>query len=694
MTTAVDAHQKFPHAGLPQSLQLGRDAFGSVAAISAREWLVTNGIGGFASGTIGGLNTRRYHGLLIAALRPPLERTLLVSKLDARVYYGDGDAIALATNEYADGTVDPQGYKYLEAFRLDGQLPVWTWIIGDALLEQRIWMPPGENTTYINYRLLRASQAFALELQPFCAYRDYHAHQCGYRDIAVAALANGFEIMAYPGAHSYRIVLECADAATARWQLETEWHWNFKHREESARGLDAIEDLFRPATIKLNMMPGEAHTVIVTAEDRAHVLIPAALSLQNGQARQHELIALAQKNSRATAAQTPDWIRQLQLSADQFIVERRDAENAPLGKTVIAGYPWFGDWGRDTMIALPGLTLSVGRADIAASILRMFSRFVSAGMLPNHFPDKGEAPEYNTVDAALWYFVAVDEYLRRVDDAALRNDLYPILQDIIEWHLRGTRYSIGVDTSDDLLSAGAQLTWMDAKVGARAVTPRSGKCVEINALWFNALTIMRELALAQDDQTAALAYAQRAKRVAINFNNYFWNDIDGFLYDVIDDPHGEPMNNGKRCDASLRPNQLFAISLRHALLDQTRARAVVAVCARELWTPVGLRSLAARDARYRPLYQGNSGERDSTYHQGTVWSWLLGPFISAHLRAYGDIVAARGYLDGMAAHLREGCIGQIGEIFDGDAPFTARGCYAQAWGVAEILRVWSELHER
>jgi predicted glycogen debranching enzyme len=347
------------------------------------------------------------------------------------------------------------------------------------------------------------------------------------------------------------------------------------------------------------------------------------------------------------------------------------------------------------MIALPGLTLATGRYDVAASILRTFARFVSEGMLPNRFPDAGEAPEYNTVDATLWYFVAVDEYLRHTHDAQsndqLRRDLYPILKDIITWHVRGTRYGIRVDEHDGLLysgEAGAQLTWMDAKVGDWVVTPRSGKCVEINALWFNALMIMRGMAGEELDMDAARGYASLSERVARSFNERFWFEQGGYLYDVID------CADGDRNDASLRPNQLFAVSLRHALLDNSRARAVVDTCARELWTPVGMRSLSLRDPRYVHVYQGGPSERDGSYHQGTVWSWLLGPFVSAHYRVYNDAATARSYLDGMAAHLREACIGQVSEIFDGDAPFTPRGCYAQAWGVAEILRTWSELNER
>jgi predicted glycogen debranching enzyme len=363
---------------------------------------------------------------------------------------------------------------------------------------------------------------------------------------------------------------------------------------------------------------------------------------------------------------------------------------------VIAGYPWFSDWGRDTMIALPGLALATGRYEIAASILRTFAGFVGDGMLPNRFPDGGEEPEYNTVDATLWYFVAVDEYLRRTQDGALRRDLYPVLKDIVAWHKRGTRYGIKVDEDDALLFAGedgVQLTWMDAKVGDWVVTPRTGKCIEINALWYNALNIMNGLAEEESDPAAAREYAACAELVALSFDQRFWFEEGGYLYDVIDCPQGRSGTWPGGRDASLRPNQIFAVSLPYPLVRGVRARAVVDVCARELWTPVGLRSLSARDSRYAAAYRGGPRERDGAYHQGTVWSWLLGPFAIAHHRVYGDPRAARGFLEGLEAHEREACIGQISEIFEGDAPFAARGCVAQAWSVAEILRSWSKLHE-
>jgi predicted glycogen debranching enzyme len=670
-------------------IQLDADSLGTFDESHQREWLITNGIGGFAMGTVGGCNTRRYHGLLIASLHPPVDRIAMVSKLDIIAHYA-GKSYSLATNEFSDGTIDPQGYRFIESFRMEGQIAIWTWRIGNALLEQRMWMAHGQNTTYVSFNQTRGDSAIQLQVHPLCTYRDYHWQHHGYRDAGLLALDNGFEVNAYPQSHPYRILIE-----NGSYQLNQQWYWNFKHREESARGLDDTEDLFRPAVITLDINMGKSAAIVLTAETESPM--QAVQSLQREQERQQELLARATLDEAALAMASPAWIQQLVLAADQFIVDRRDAHNNTLGKTVIAGYPWFSDWGRDTMIALPGLCMATGRYDVAASILRTFSKFVSEGMLPNRFPDGGEVPEYNTVDATLWYFIAIHRYLNSTDDQALRSELYPVLKDIIEWHLRGTRYNIHMDQTDGLLFSGepgVQLTWMDAKVGDWVVTPRTGKCVEINALWFNALCIMKAIANQEQDAHAAQRYATLAELVANSFTERFWFEQGGYLFDVIDDPNITIDANGERRDASLRPNQIFAISLPFPLLDNGRARRVVELCARELWTPVGMRSLAVTDPRYVTNYRGGPLQRDGAYHQGTVWSWLLGPFIEAHLRVYADTNVARNYIDGMAVHLRAACVGQVSEIFDGDAPFTPRGCVAQAWGVAEILRIWSDINER
>lgn len=660
---------------------LSREMLQEFESVTRREWLVTNGIGGFASGTIAGINTRRYHGVLVASLKPPVQRTLMVSKLDATATYR-GQRYSLAANEFADGTIDPRGFIHLHSFALDGQLPVWTWSIGEALLEQRLWMAHGVNTTYVSYRLIRGDEPLELEVAPLCTHRDFHAQHRGYRETLVTAVENGIKVDAYYGAVPYRLISDRGE-----WHISPDWYWNIKHRAESARGLDDIEDLVRPGQLRLTIEPGAAATIIVTSEEGEPE--PASRSLKAEQARQQNLLRTPSARKLLKSAPEDEELRHLILAADQFVVGRHTDDSSQRGVTVIAGYPWFSDWGRDTMIALPGLTLTTGRYEIAATILRTFAKFVSDGMLPNLFPDAGNPPEYNTVDATLWYFVAVDEYLRASNDRSLLDDLYPTLRSIVRWHQRGTRHGIQVDANDGLLRAGepgVQLTWMDAKIGDWVVTPRTGKPVEINALWFNVLTIMRDFALRLGDTEVASEYAAAAKRTEQSFSERFWYERGGYLYDVIDSPEGD--------DASLRPNQIFAISLRHALLDDARARSVVDVCTRHLWTPFGMRSLAPSDPNYAARYAGGPRERDAIYHQGTVWSWLLGPFVLAHYRVHRDLVRACTYLDGMRSHLRDACMGQISEIFDGDPPFTPAGCTAQAWGVAEILRAWGELHER
>ncbi len=674
-------------SALPAGIVLGRDALGSFEATAEREWLCTNGIGGFAAGAVSLLCTRRYHGLLFASLHPPVERVALVVKLDVTAHCG-GTRWQLATNEFADGTIAPQGYRHLESFRLEGQVPVWTWLLGEIRLEQRIWMRQGENTTYVQFTRSGGQGALRMTIDPLCTYRDYHWHTRGEQHYDVHPAPDGIEIRAYEGARPYRIL-----CPQAQFTLQSQGYWNFRHREEAARGLDDLEDLVRPAILELALEPGQDATVILTAEAHDPMPAPAALALEN--ARQLKLCELFRQACGAgTAGTDAAGMTQLALAADQFLVERHDAMGRPLGQTVIAGYPWFGDWGRDTMIALPGLTLLTGRSAIAASVLRTFARFTSQGMLPNRFPDGGEAPEYNTVDASLWYFVAVHAYLHASDDRGFAAEIFPTLRDMLEWHLRGTRYGIRMDPADGLLQAGepgVQLTWMDAKVGDWVVTPRIGKPVEINALWYNAVCILRDLAAGLGHAQEQAAYSALAARIAASFGDAFWFAAGRYLYDVIDGPEGEADDRGRRRDASLRPNQLFAISLPHGLLDAERARRVVDLCAQRLWTPVGLRSLAPDDPRYQGHYCGGPLQRDGAYHQGTVWTWLLGPFVTAHYRAYADAPAALSFLGDIPAHLREGCIGQVSEIMEGDPPFGPRGCFAQAWGVAEILRAWHQV---
>jgi predicted glycogen debranching enzyme len=653
-------------------IEFGREICGNLDTAESREWLVTNGIGGYASGTVAGLLTRRYHGLLVAALKPPLGRTLLLAKLDETILY-DNRSYSLDTNRWADGTVSPHGYQNIERFSLEGTIPLWRFAVADALLEKRVWMQQGANTTYVQYTLRRATQPLKLTLKAMVNYRDYHSDtQSNGWKMSIEQVEQGICVTAYPGAVPMYLLSDGGSASIA-----DNWYYGFELAVERYRGLRDREDHLHAATFEVTLNPGEAIAYVASTEKQANLNAEAALKLRRAQ--EQKLTGIWKTNQPLKTKESPIWIKQLILAADQFIVDRPMPED-PYGKTIIAGYHWFSDWGRDTMISLPGLTISTGRPEVARSILRTFARYVDQGMLPNRFPDAGEQPEYNTVDATLWYFEAVRAYYSATDDDTLLGELFPILADIIDWHCRGTRYNIHLDAADGLLYAGVtgvQLTWMDAKVDDWVVTPRIGKPIEVNALWYNALRTMAKFArhLGKPHQE----YEAMADRAKYRFSR-FWNDETGYCYDVLDSPDGD--------DAALRPNQIFAISLPESPLTPAQQRSVVEVCGRMLLTSHGLRSLASDHPQYQGKYGGNQYQRDGAYHQGTVWGWLLGPFVLAHLRVYKNPEQARQFLEPMANHLTTHGLGSLSEIFDGDAPMTARGCIAQAWTVAEVLRAW------
>jgi len=660
---------------LPSEVDFGRDICCDLRAAESREWLVTNGIGGYAFGTIAGHQTRCYHGFLVAALHPPLGRTLLVAKLDETARYAS-EEFALFTNRWADGTVSPQGYLNIERFHLEGTTPVWTFALADALLEKRIFMQSGSNTTYALYRLVRASSPVELSIKALVDYSDEHCVTVGRtRPMAIAAVERGLQAAAFEGATPFYAL---SDSATAR--PAKDWYRNFDLAVERARGLPDRTDHFFAGELRATIAPGGSLTVVAST---------AATPALDGESvyakRQSETGALLDSFLAANTGilhAPPPEVRQLVLAADQFIAAR-PLDRASDAKTILAGYPWFSDWGRDAMIALPGLCLATGRPSLARNILQTFSRFVSEGMLPNQFPSAGKAPVYNTVDAALWYVDAVRQYFEATGDIELLHELYPVLDGIIDAHVRGTRYQIHVDPADGLLYAGeqgVQLTWMDAKVGDRVVTPRMGKPVEVNALWLNAAAAMAQFARAM--RRDAARYEALAGRARTGFAR-FWNSEKQFCFDVIDAP-GSP--DGK--DAALRPNQIFAVSLPETALATGQQRAVVDVCARELLTSFGLRSLGPNEAGYRGRYAGGPKERDAAYHQGTAWGWLLGPFALAHLRVYGNAGEAMSFLEPMLGQIQAAGLGTAGEIFDGDPPFTPNGCIAQAWTVGEILRAW------
>jgi predicted glycogen debranching enzyme len=655
-------------------INFGREVCGNLALAEAREWLVTNGVGGYASGTIAGLLTRRYHGLLVAALKPPLGRTLLLSKLDEMVLYGDR-FFPLHTNRWIDGTVSPHGYRHIERFSLEGTIPVWRYACGDALLEKRIWMQSGENTTYIHYQLLRSSQPMTLVAKALVNYRDYHSDTQGQGwRMSIVPINHGISISAFPEAVPFQLLSDRAEVTPAHL-----WYYGFDLVSERYRGLRDREDHLLAASFQVTLRPGEGVTIVASTE--LHPKLDGETALRLRRTAEQKILGIWRSTRSIDMVEPPAFMNQIALSADQFIVNRASPQE-PQGKTILAGYPWFSDWGRDTMISLPGLTLSTGRPEIARSILRTYARYVSQGMLPNRFPDAGETPEYNTVDATLWFIEAFRAYYEATQDEDLVQELFPVLAEIVDWHCRGTRYNIHLDPADGLLyagEAGVQLTWMDAKVGDWVVTPRIGKPVEVNALWLNALRTIAKLA--RQVLKPHQEYDAIADRAQARFSR-FWNESTGYCYDVLDGPTGD--------DSALRPNQIFAVSLPESPLSAAQQKSVVDACSRSLLTSHGLRSLDPNHPQYQGHYGGDQTQRDGAYHQGTVWGWLLGPFVRAHLRVYGSPAQAREFLEPIAHQLFAHGVGNLSEIFDGDAPMTPRGCIAQAWTVAEVIRAWVE----
>jgi glycogen debranching enzyme len=605
------------------------------------EWLETNGLGGYASSTVCGMNTRRYHGLLVAALKPPVGRMVLLSKIEETVI-ADGERYELGVNQYP-GAVHPRGDRWLEEFRL-APFPVFLYRVAGREIEKRVYMARGSNTVVVEYELRGAP--CGLELRPLIAFRDYHATM-RRNDALDSRLEIGDGVVGvrpYEGCPGLRFAHGGGEVGHSE-----DWYFDFEYERERERGLDYREDLFQPFVLRYRLS-GEVRVVVSTD-------------------------AKPQAPRREKGCGPQGLVERLKAASDAYLVKRGE------GHTVIAGYHWFADWGRDTMIALPGLTLAAGRFQEARGILREFARSVDQGMLPNRFPDAGETPEYNTVDATLWFFEAARAYAEASGDwAFVREELLPVFEDIAAWHVRGTRYGIRVD-EDGLLACGepgVQLTWMDAKVGDWVVTPRHGKPVEIQALWYNALRILESLG-------GGGRYGEMAGKARESFEAQFWNKDAGCLFDVVDGPAR---------DGSIRPNQLFAVSLAYPLLEGGRARMVVDRVERELLTPMGPRSLSPHDPRYRGRYEGGVWERDSAYHQGTVWPWLMGPFVTAYLRVHGGTDAARAqvrrWLREFEAHLEEAGLGHVSEIADGDSPHTPRGCIAQAWSVAELLRAAQE----
>jgi predicted glycogen debranching enzyme len=662
----------------------------------SREWLETNGLGGFACGTIIGANTRRYHALLCAATNPPRARMVLVNKIDETLLV-NGKKFELGCNQFP-GAIAPRGYEFLRDFSCD-PLPQWNYVLPaeatgiaqEIILKKQLWMPHGYNQTLLRYSLTAPENtSVELRARAFITGRDYHSlrKSSDAFDTRLTFQTNdagGAEISLRPDTQCPPITFACDGA----FMTGGVWYHNFIYERETERGLDDREDMFTPGEF-VWQLKNNGSALLSMAGEPLHLKNqekPAARLFFDGETQRRTALTSAFAGAGGEYSQ---YKTRLVRAADQFLVRRED----DLRYTIIAGYPWFSDWGRDTMIALPGLCLATGRIYAAASILLNFAAHVSEGMIPNRFPDAGQEPEYNTFDATLWFSHATAEYYKKTGDWKTTRQIYFSLRDCLRHHLQGTRFGIRADESDGLLRGGhdgstpggsTQLTWMDAKDGDHAFTPRVGKPVEIQALWYRMLRDLAEFAAIDEDRETNLLCRQWSEKVRANFAAKFWNETEKCLFDCIDD-------DGNK-DAAIRPNQIFAVSLfeNAELLSREQEYAVVEVATRELLTPVGLRTLSPRDPNYHGRYEGNQWQRDGAYHQGTVWPWLMGGFLSAYLkvndRSEAATAQARDWLEPLLNQLDAACQNSINEIYDGDAPHTPRGCFAQAWNVGEVLRV-------
>ncbi|HTK84461.1 MAG TPA: amylo-alpha-1,6-glucosidase [Patescibacteria group bacterium] len=647
--------------------------------LSEREWLVTNGRGGYASGTVGWANNWRYHGPLISAEAPPLGRMLMLRQIEETIVRGDGRSLGIAAKQGVDAIP-------LAEFRMEDGIPVWRYAHEDIVIERVLFMPYRQNSSYIVYRLVKAGGPVTLELRPYVQIRPHDASN----DEAAPSLnyvvtLNGlrFEVSAGFDIPTLRLSMNVPFRFTGDGGARLELFFG----QDAARGYTPGASAWNPGTFSLTLTAGQEATLIASTEEwRVIEAIPPAELLAIEHARLKDL------KSRTKLAASDDTVARLTLAAEQFVFEpvgrvRDEIKAKAFGEAVraiIAGYHWFTDWGRDTFISLEGLTLTTGRTHQARWILMGYGTYIKDGLVPNLFPEGAEKGLYHTADASLWYFHALDRYLAYTNDRdTLRILLQPLLG-IAQHHLKGTKFGIEVDPQDGLLRQGEdgyQLTWMDAKVGDWVVTPRRGKAVEINALWYNALRLLSQWLEEEGRDEEAKFWANQAETTRRSFNERFWFESGGYLYDVVDGPAGH--------DAACRPNQIFSFSLRHPILDEARREAVLRIVQDRLLTPMGLRTLEPGHPDYKPQYFGDLRARDAAYHQGTVWPWLIGPFIDAWLTEHpGEKAQAHEFLSAFPQHLNDACIGSVSEICDAEAPFTPRGCIAQAWSVAEVLRAW------
>ncbi|MFL6515923.1 MAG: amylo-alpha-1,6-glucosidase [Chthoniobacterales bacterium] len=659
-------------------------------ALLDREWIVSNGLGGYASGTLAGAITRRYHGLLIAGLPAPLGRAVMWNHLSDGVRFDDGEVISLAGEERAGGRLSLYGVEHLREFRLEDGLPVWVYQVRDIVLEKRVLLPHLQNTVHVSYRIIEGNARVRLELRPAFHFRHHEipVNKGKVGPYRLSAVDSRFEIAPpRPGFPTLRMKLYGGEAA---FTIAAANFPQVLYRVEQSRGYASEGDLWSPGFFHVDLSANTPATLVGSTEkwEIVEVLDPSQALSAERERRARLLDSAEGKAAEGFGAE-------LTFAADQFVITPagrfEEAARAHAAgdevRTVIAGYHWFTDWGRDTMISLEGLTLTTGRWLEAGYILRTFAYYVRDGLIPNMFPDGAKEGKYNTADATLWFFHAIQRYMEATKDHTTLRLLLPVMVGIVEQHIRGTLFHIHVDPADGLLAQGEpgyQLTWMDAKMGDWVVTPRRGKAVEINALWYNALCLLSDWLREAGDSQGAAKYEEHANQARTSFNQRFWYNEGGYLYDVVD-------CNGQSgsFDSSCRPNQIFAISLDHAVLDQQRWSSVLDVVQNKLLTPVGLRSLAPDDPEYKPIYSGDLRSRDGAYHQGTVWAWLIGPFIDAWLQLHpGDNKGAREFLKVFPQHLSDNGVGTISEVFDARDPHFAGGCIAQAWSVAEVLRCW------
>jgi predicted glycogen debranching enzyme len=660
----------------------------SLDLLLSREWLVTNGLGGYGSGTVGGVNTRRYHGILVAALAAPLGRMVMLNQLSEEIRLPEWTRYSLGGEEHPDGKLELHGANHLVEFRLEAGLPVWRYEAGGIAIEKRLLLVHEQNTAHVTYTLVAGEGPVRMKVRPAVHFRhhDDPVDVCHLGSHALTVVDNRFELSMNAEFPRLRLLVV---GSRSSFVVDGGMIPEKRYRLEAERGYPSVGSAWTPGWFRMDLERAQEATLVASTEPWETIT-----ALKPAEARDSEI----QRRRRLLASAVTDVqsgsAAELVLAADQFIIRPvgrtedaarvRAAGDEP--RTVIAGYHWFTDWGRDTMISLEGLTLTAGRLPEAKHILRTFAHYIRDGLIPNLFPEGQREGMYHTADATLWFFHALDRYLWASGDRETLTFLLPKLKDIIDHHVEGTRFGIGVDPRDGLLKQGAdgyQLTWMDAKVGDWVVTPRRGKAVEINALWYNALCLLCRWVEQEEGAESAKALADRANRVRASFNERFWYAKGGYLYDVVDGEKGD--------DPAFRPNQVMAFSLPNPVLDGARWEIVLTAVRERLLTPVGLRSLAPGDPEYKPKYDGDIRSRDAAYHQGTVWSWLIGPFIDAWLRVYPNARAeARGFLSGSVDHLNEACLGSISEVFDAEPPFTPRGCIAQAWGVAELLRSWAK----